>query len=152
MAGELLDFDLEKTRRSDDPRYNPTEPKFTITDSTGVTIQSELNKIFQVTETLISVANEVSEAQNTSIGTFKINMLPTKVLKSPLDAILERDGDGFLARTVELPLYGCGEDPVDAIEMLKSEVESLYIDLKEDDNFTGDWLRIKKFLTSIIAD
>ncbi len=79
-------------------------------------------------------------------------MLPNKEVGIPIDAILERDGEGFVARTIELPLYGYGLDPIDAINMLKDEIESLYDDLIEDDDFTDDWIRVRKYLCSRISD
>jgi predicted RNase H-like HicB family nuclease len=77
-------------------------------------------------------------------------MLPSKVLKISLDAIIEPDESGFIARLTDLPLYGYGEDPKEAIDMLKREIESLYEDLMEDDEFSEEWLRIKKFLAEKI--
>ena len=79
-------------------------------------------------------------------------MLPSKEVRVPIDAILERDGEGFIARTIELPLYGYGSDPIDAIDMLKNEIESLYDDLMADDDFTADWLKNKNYLRSRISD
>jgi hypothetical protein len=86
------------------------------------------------------------QGQKDILGTVRINFLANKNLKAPIDAILERDGEGFIARTLEMPLYGYGEDPIEAMDTLKREIESLYEDLMEDDNFTDDWLRIKAFL------
>ncbi|MBI5603503.1 MAG: hypothetical protein HY879_09105 [Deltaproteobacteria bacterium] len=59
---------------------------------------------------------------------------------------MEPDGTGFIARTTEIPLYGHGNNPEDAVEMLKREIESLYEDLMEDDEFSEEWLNIKRFL------
>ena len=82
----------------------------------------------------------------------KIERLSHLELNTAIDVILEPDGNGFIARTPDLPLYGYGEDIVDAIDMLKEEIESLYDDLMEDDNFSKDWLRIKKFLKERIKE
>ena len=82
----------------------------------------------------------------------RINFLPNKELKIPIEAVVERDGELFLARTIEIPLYGEGEDVIEAVDALKYELESLYDDLMEDDNFTDEWLRIKEFLKARIAD
>ena len=68
-----------------------------------------------------------------------------------LDAVLEPDENGYIARTAEIPLYGVGDTPGEAIEMLKREVESLYDDLQEGEQFTEDWLSTKRFLTECIA-
>jgi hypothetical protein len=66
--------------------------------------------------------------------------------------ILEQDEEGFIARPVDLPLYGYGEAPNDAIEMLGREIESVYEDLMEDENFSDKWLRVKRFLSEIITE
>lgn len=84
------------------------------------------------------------------IRSFQIDRLQNLELLSPLTVILETDGDGYIARTPDLPLYGYGNDSIDAINMLKGEIENLYSDLMEDDNFSEDWLMIKKFLIGLI--
>jgi hypothetical protein len=71
-------------------------------------------------------------------------------LREPLDIIVQKDGSGFLASSIDLPLYGYGDDAGEAIEALKEEIENLYEELLEDDNFTRDWKRIKKFLCQVI--
>jgi hypothetical protein len=73
----------------------------------------------------------------------KINVLPKKRLLTPLDVAIERDADGFIARTMDLPLFAFGEDVVEAVDSLKCEIESLYGDLMEDDNFSEEFLRNK---------
>ena len=151
MVGQVIPF--EKPRRSAEEADIRREPNVTLTKSTGVTTQhSIVEELKDAAKTLVLAADRATGAQNVNIGTFKISMLPNEVLKAPIDAILEQDGDGFLARTVDLPLYGYGEDPVDAIDILKTEIESLYNDLLEDNNFTDDWLRIKTYLTSLIVN
>lgn len=82
----------------------------------------------------------------------KINILPTKKLSQPLEAILETDDGGYIIRTVDLPLYAYGDDPIEAIQNLKYEIESLYADLMEDDNFSEEWLNCKHFLKKIISE
>lgn len=77
---------------------------------------------------------------------FIINFLAGRQLRRPLTAIVEPDGDGYISRTPDLPLYGFGDDPINAIDALNREIVSLYNDLQQDDNFTEDWLRIKAFL------
>ncbi len=80
----------------------------------------------------------------------EINRLLNKTLKRPLAIVVEPDSDGYIARTPDIPVYGFGDDQVEAIETLKSEIESLYNDLMEDDEFTDDWLSIKQFLRELI--
>lgn len=50
----------------------------------------------------------------------KLRVLPNLgVLNPPLDVVVEPDGDSFIARTVDMPLYGVGDDPLDAIEAVE---------------------------------
>jgi len=81
----------------------------------------------------------------------KIEHLERIALRSPIDVFVEPDGGSFLARTSELPLYGMGDSPVEAINMLKREIESLYFDLGEDDNHTDNWMKVKAYLQSKIV-
>jgi hypothetical protein len=92
------------------------------------------------------------QVRRPSMSFVKINFLVTRNLRIPIDAVMESDETGFTAQALELPLYGSGDDPKEAIEMLKREIESLYEDLSEDDNFSEDWLRIKKYLSSTVID
>lgn len=92
------------------------------------------------------------KALSPSFSLIRINTLPNKTLVLPIDALVEADDYGFLARTADLPLYGYGEDPIEAVRMLKREIESLYDDLIEDDSFNGEYLRMKQFLKAAIAE
>jgi predicted RNase H-like HicB family nuclease len=76
----------------------------------------------------------------------QLNRLPHKILKVPLDVLVEPDEQGFLARTPDLPLYGYGQDRIEAIDMLKSEIESLFDDLLENNHLSAEWLNVKTFL------
>ena len=76
--------------------------------------------------------------------------MPNNELIVPLNIIIEPDDSGFIARNPDLPLYGYGEDVTEAIEMLKQEIESLYDDLMQGDDYTDEWLEIKKFYNKII--
>ena len=80
------------------------------------------------------------------MGFVEIGVLPHKLLRQPLSALLENDGDGFIARSIDLPLFGYGDDPIEAVNHLKAEIESLYDDLMEDDQFSAEWLNYKRFL------
>ena len=77
----------------------------------------------------------------------QINRLPNNLLKAPLDVLVEPDQQGFVARTPDLPLAGYGQDRIEAIDMLKGEIESLFEELRENDDVSEEWLGIKKFLT-----
>jgi uncharacterized protein YqgQ len=107
---------------------------------------SELSQEMRSVQERIESLSKPSEAL-----LVEINLLPTKKLSRPLTAIIEPDGEGFIARSVDLPLYGYSEDRIEAIEMLKDEIESLYEDLMEDDDFNEDYLRIKHFLADRIV-
>jgi hypothetical protein len=153
MAAQLHDFAVEKAFRRSDVEDFPQPPKTELLASTGVTSQMAVLEQFKETANAILRAFEEAKApRSESVGVFRINMLPNKEVRIPIDAILERDGEGFVARTIELPLYGYGLDPIDAINMLKDEIESLYDDLIEDDDFTDDWIRARKYLSSRISD
>lgn len=93
-----------------------------------------------------ALEEKIRRIEKATVGYIKINLLLTKSLRTPLDAIVEQDDDGFIARITDVPLYGYGDDPVEAIDALKCEIESLYDDLMEDDDFTEEWLTIKDFL------
>jgi hypothetical protein len=93
------------------------------------------------------VARSVSAVPNVHV---QLNRLPHKILKLPLDVLVEPDDQGFLARTPDLPLYGYGEDRIEAIDMLKREIESLFDELIESDHLSEEWLSIKSFLSERI--
>lgn len=80
-----------------------------------------------------------------------VNRLINLELSSAIDFILEPDADGYIARNPDLPLFSFGEDMAEAIASLKHEIESLYDDLMEDDNFTEEWAPIKNFLSNIVV-
>ena len=123
----------------------------TQTQSTGVSRQYDSPESV-AQEIIRSLDDKITKIQSDNIGIIRINFLPNKVLKAPIEAVVERDEDLFLARTLEIPLYGHGEDVVEAVDALKYELESLYDDLMEDNKFTDEWLKIKEFLKTRIAD
>ncbi len=105
----------------------------------------------------VELDRKVSELEEKTIKiikdhavTVRINNLIEKRLSCSLDIIVEPDGEGFIARTPDLPLYGYGDDRIDAIDMLKREIESLYEDLIQDDDFSAEYLLIKDYLSGII--
>jgi hypothetical protein len=95
---------------------------------------------------------EINLIKKTSVSIIKISMISGKRLNTPLDVVVELDEPGFIARAVDLPLYGHGDDVYEAIEMLKTELNSLYADLMENDNFSDEWLNIKKYLQENIQE
>jgi hypothetical protein len=81
----------------------------------------------------------------------QVNRLPNNILKAPLDVLVEPSEQGFVARTPDLPLSGYGKDRIEAIEMLKREIESLFEELRESDDVSEERLGIKKFLSERIT-
>jgi hypothetical protein len=109
-----------------------------------------INKRFELLEQEVSELKSKSALQQSGYAPLQINRLISKSLKQPITALLEKDDDGFIARSTDVPVYGFGDDPYEATTNLRHELESLYFDLLEDDNFSPDWLDIKKFLVSIV--
>jgi hypothetical protein len=83
--------------------------------------------------------------------TITINSLITLKLATALSVIIEPDEDAYIARCVDLPVFGLADDAIEAIDSLKREIESLYYDLMEDDKFSLKWLDYKKFLLNIVV-
>jgi len=93
---------------------------------------------------LQALEEKTEKIRNTAVvGFIKINFLISRGLKKPLDAVVEPDGDGFIARTTDIPLYGFGDDPIEAVNTLKYEIESLFDELNEDDAFAEEWLNVR---------
>ena len=99
-----------------------------------------------------TIEDRVQQIQADNVGITRITFLPNKELKAPIEVVVERDGEAFLARTLEVSLYGQGDDVIEAVAALKCEIESLYDDLMEDDNFSDEWLKIKEYLKARISD
>ena len=109
-------------------------------------IRTDLEMRISILET------EIRRLKKDSVGYVRVNSLPNKILQGPLNVVVETDENGYIARTVDLPLYGNGDDPIEAIDMLKREIESLYDDLMNGNDFTEDWLKIKRFLAEKISN
>ena len=119
----------------------------------GAPSSTETEPITTNLEMRISVLEtEIQRLKKDSVGYVRLNSLPNKILRGALDVVVETDGNGYIARTVDLPIYGNGDDPIEAIDMLKREIESLYDDLMHGDDFTQDWLKIKRFLAERISN
>jgi len=90
---------------------------------------------------------------NTSAGqTVKINRLVTKSLNIPFDVYVQPDDSGFIAEIPRFTLFGFGDTMEEAIENIKYELEALYEELNQDDDFTEEWLEIREFLNSRVLD
>jgi predicted RNase H-like HicB family nuclease len=81
----------------------------------------------------------------------QINRLHRSVLKAPMDVLVEPAAEGFVARVPDLPSAGHGKDRIEAIDRLKDEIESLFEELQQSDDVSGERLSIKKFLSERIA-
>jgi hypothetical protein len=81
-----------------------------------------------------------------SVITTQISTLSRYRVKRPLNVIIEDDGPSVLARTVDLPLYGVGDDWREALNLLKSDLEDLYEELLAADNLSPEWQRYRLFL------
>lgn len=107
-------------------------------------LRDEASQVFRVT--VVSAASTNTFVPHVgAVQIFSLNFIAGRQLKKPLSAIVEPDGDSYIARTPDLPLYGSGDDSISAIEALNREIASLYEDLLQDDNYTEEWLRIKAF-------
>jgi hypothetical protein len=74
-----------------------------------------------------------------------------ETLREPIRITITPDDVGFIAQSIEFPLYGYGDTAAEAISSLKSELESLYVDLSMDDEFTDDWLKLKSSLLEKVS-
>lgn len=100
----------------------------------------------------VTISDPLATLPGGHISTTHLQRLQYRSLSNPLDVIIEQDEEGCIARTVDIPLYGYGDDRIEAIEMLKREIESLYEDLTEDDNFSDEWIEIRNFLNNRIIN
>ena len=156
LKNNLVILDEERMMRRDEI-VTAKDPTIHKTQATGVSRQQDILESFKsdaqgIIQSLQSLENKVQSVQHENLGVIRISLLPNKNLRTPIEAVVERDGESFIARTLEIPLYGCGEDFIEAVAALKYEIESLYDDLMEDNNFTNEWLKIKDYLRARIAD
>ena len=80
----------------------------------------------------------------------RINTLKKYDLTESIPVNVENE-DGIVTVSIpDPPLYGEGNDIHEALDMLKDEIEDVYEDLNEDDNFADIWLGRRDYLNSII--
>jgi len=108
-------------------------------------VQDEWSRLFETASSDASVIPSYKEYS------FPIHELISKTLRAPIRITLAPDDGGFIAQSIEFPLYGYGDTAAEAIYSLKSELESLYVDLTMDDEFTDDWLELKSSLLAKVA-
>ncbi len=145
-TGSLVSFQSWKSKHKE-----PDTSSMPVVAEEGVATSIELEQLIPHIATYIERSN-FAESKNNEAITIKLNILETKQLRHPLDVIIEEDDEGFIARAVDFSLFGCGDDRIEAIDALKFEIESLYSDLLEDDNFTEEWLNVKNFLKELIVE
>ena len=127
------------------PKIEPSRPPYQ-------QAQTKLLGRIDILKRLSALEEKVLKIEKSHLGFIKINVLPNKKLRESLDAVVETDDEGFIARTTDIPLYGYGDDPIEAIDNLKCEIETLFDDLMEHDQFADEWLEIKKFLRGRITE
>jgi hypothetical protein len=72
-------------------------------------------------------------------------------LRQPLPIRIEYDGHQYVAKSLDLDLYGVGDSDEDALDDLRLAVAEYYVDLKQE--HLGDHLaRRFAYLASIIAE
>jgi hypothetical protein len=98
------------------------------------------------------ITKQILKKQEEYCRFVQINSLTTKRLSRAIDIIIEYDEEYYIARSLDLPLYACGNDSYEAIQNIKDEIESVYFELREDDNFSDEWINYKRFLNSIVQD
>jgi hypothetical protein len=94
--------------------------------------------------------NLLKEVRENQISSFRVNTLKRHKLTTSIDVIIEPDDDGFIVRNADIPIYGYGVDSMEAVECFKEELENLYEELMEDDDFTDEWLAIKEYLSNLL--
>ncbi|MBF0498376.1 MAG: hypothetical protein HQK57_11620 [Deltaproteobacteria bacterium] len=124
----------------------PTSPYRRLDISAGDSTSFINKRIANIKGDLAKMISTFECPQKSSFSIVKIQRLVSMNLTTPLDVIVEPDGDGVIANAVDFPVYGSGDDVIDALEMLKRDIESLYHDLMEDDNLASEWLQVKQFL------
>jgi len=99
-------------------------------------------------------ASEKDDWKPSTCGfTISLHSLLGYNLLAPLTVLVQRDGSQMLAELEEIPLlYGIGDTIGQALTFLKEEVEALYQELNEDENFSQDYLEIKRFLNRVIGE
>ncbi len=79
--------------------------------------------------------------------------LSTCRLTRPLQVVIQSDDEGYITRSPEFPqVYGFGDNASESLSAFRHELESLHSDLQEDDNFTPDWLPVKRVLSELVGD
>ena len=108
--------------------------------------------VLQIFEEIRTIAKAIKKLEESQLRIIKINLLVTKRIDPPIEATIEPDDGGFIARATDFNLFGYGDDPIEAINALKCEIESLYNDLMEDNDFSADWLAVKAFLKERVKE
>ncbi len=96
----------------------------------------------------------IKRGNDSTIGDPPVELELTRLnsfsLTAPLKIIVQPDGEGWLAETIDYPLYCYDETYTGAIEGLKLEIEDVYYDLMKDNDFSPSWLEIKNQLKTLL--
>jgi len=140
-----------------DKIYLPGNYDTKISDFVIIELQSNLKNIFEgfILRSYFNQSNTldfiVAPNENISNRIVNISTLHTLNLNTEISVVVEPEGEEYIARCIDFPLYALGNDLAEAIDNLRIEIETLYYELQEDDNFSDDWLNYKRFLNSIIV-
>ena len=83
---------------------------------------------------------------------YAISRLPSRALRIPIRATLKNLDEEWLAEAVDLPLYGSGETPGEAQEMLERDIEALWDELNEPGELSEAWVQVRRFLGRVIEN
>jgi hypothetical protein len=119
--------------------------------SLEIGIVSHNYKINNIKKYYYGILSEQAKDVNSYLRLLKIEKLNKLTLSKSINVLIEPDLNGYIAKTVDMPLYAFGDDIIEALDILKSEIESLYYDLMEDDNITKEWIGVKSFLKERIV-
>ncbi len=73
----------------------------------------------------------------------KIKRLDTIVLNKAIEICFQKDEDIYIAKCVDFPIHSYGDNLVEAIDNLRTNIEELIDDLKSSDDFSHKWLDVK---------
>ena len=94
----------------------------------------------------------LSSNNNPALSDLYIRSILSKRLTQYIRVVISEDGDSFLAEVEGTPFYGFGATPRKAFYMVRREIESIYAELEKDDDFSDDWLALRKFFEEIMLD
>jgi predicted RNase H-like HicB family nuclease len=88
---------------------------------------------------------ELERHGSETLRKISIDRIEGKRLAVPLTAKVTYEDGEYIAEMERLPLYGVGASVEEALEHLQYEVDTLYTDLMENDDFSSEFLGYKDF-------